>query len=109
MPSPTETHKATYARIGHSHNLVVKNMHVRGTTRCEVPCDMLTGSEADCQRLRSMSVCRDADLPELHVTNDATLDFAEGPAVRSVRLLLSVPPCLTMRVDPARARVHASP
>jgi hypothetical protein len=47
----------------------------------------------------------EAHLPELHVVDDATVDLAERPPMRAVRLLHGIPPFLPMSVNPAPIRV----
>lgn len=47
-------------------------------------------------------------LQYFHVSYNAACNFAEGPPVGSVRLLICIPPCLPVAINPACVWVYCA-
>ena len=47
------------------------------------------------------NINRRTNLPKLHIPNYASIDLAKCPAMRAIDLLLRIPPCLSMTINPS--------
>lgn len=90
-----------YISTGDSYDLVIEYVDIASPTGRKVPTDRLLVGCA-CEKTTLSKTISDSHLPEFHVSDDTSVNLAEGPAMRSVRLLLCVPPlwCLETLIGP---------
>lgn len=83
----------THAGIRNSNDPVVKRMYVWRTARWETPRNGLLEFEPY-QHDDPLSEGERTYLPQLHIPNDTLFNLLESPSMRSVHLLIGIPPLL---------------